>query len=102
MRAWTGLDPSASPPPPSKVPIARVPTPPTGGEEAHVATMRERLRMHDQQVLKEVAQLVRDFEEEMLAIGDFGEFSDVAEILQEVLQMAPSADAFLANARGGP
>ena len=77
------------------------PTPPTGGEEAHVATMRERLRMHDQQVLKELAQLVRDFEEEMLVIGDFGEFADVAEILQEVLQMAPSADAFLANARGG-
>jgi len=75
------------------------PTPPAGGEEAHVATMRERLRSHDQQVSKEMVQLVSDYEEELLVIADFGEFCDVAEILPEVLQLAPSADEFLTTAR---
>jgi len=60
-----------------------------------VSVMRERLQKHDQAVLKELSQLLRDFEEELLPAADATEFFDVLGILGDVLNEAPSADAWL-------
>ena len=54
------------------------PAPPTGSEERWLATMRERLRVHDQQVLKELQGLVEEYEEKLLLLGDFDEFDACA------------------------
>ena len=54
------------------------PAPPTGSEEGWLATMRERLRVHDQQVLKELQGLVEEYEEKLLLLGDFDEFDACA------------------------
>ena len=52
--------------------------PPTGSEEGWLATMRERLRVHDQQVLKELQGLVEEYEEKLLLLSDFDEFDACA------------------------
>ena len=54
------------------------PAPPTGSEGGWLATMRERLRVHDQQVLKELQGLVEEYEEKLLLLGDFDEFDACA------------------------
>jgi len=69
------------------------------GEEAWIPSMRERLRQCDQQVLKELTSLLREFEDEMLQISDFQEFFDVLGVLPEVLAAAPSCDDFVIAAR---
>ena len=57
--------------------------------------MRERLQKHDQAVLKELADLLSTFEEELLPAGDATEIFDVLDLLGAVLAEAPSADAWL-------
>ena len=60
-----------------------------GGDEAAgeswVALMRERLQRHDQMVLKELVQALRDFEEELLVAADATELFDAAGVLADVL-----------------
>ena len=75
------------------------PPPPTGAEAAWVAAMRDRLRNHDQAVLKECGGLLREYEDELLQISDFTEFLDVAGVLGDVLAKESSAEAFVERAR---
>jgi len=73
-------------------------------EDRWVVVMRERLRQHDQCVLKECNDLLRDYEDELLHISNFQEYVDILGLLPEVLQAAGSCDAFLAsvaNTTGG-
>jgi len=65
-----------------------------------VADMRERIRHCDQQVLKELGLLLREYEDEILQMNDFQEFFDVLGVLQQVLQQAESSEAFVSTARG--
>uniref|UniRef100_A0A7S3AUZ1 E3 ubiquitin ligase UBR4 C-terminal domain-containing protein n=1 Tax=Haptolina ericina TaxID=156174 RepID=A0A7S3AUZ1_9EUKA len=69
-------------------------------EEQWVADMRERIRHCDQQVLKELGLLLREYEDEILQMNDFQEFFDVLGVLQQVLQQAESSEAFVSTARG--
>ena len=57
--------------------------------------MRERLQRHDQMVLKELVQALRDFEEELLVAADATELFDAAGVLADVLAESASADAWL-------
>ena len=50
---------------------AAAPSSAAGIEPAWVGRMRERLRCHDQAVLKEVGALLREYEDELLQIRDF-------------------------------
>ena len=67
----------------------------SGDGDEWVPLMRERLQKYDQGVLKELTQLLRDFEDELLPAGDATEVFDVLGVLSEVLNEAPSADAWL-------
>ena len=49
-------------------------------KDAWLAAMRERLRVHDQQVLKELQGLVEEYEEKLLLLGDFNEFDACAAV----------------------
>ena len=96
----------------------------SGDGDEWIPMMRERLQKYDQGVLKELTQLLRDFEvrplafrprplpwtrprhaepscatvppqDELLPAGDATEVFDVLGVLSEVLNEAPSADAWL-------
>ena len=64
------------------------PAPPTGSEEGWLAAMRERLRVHDQQVLRELQGLVEEYEEKLLLLNDFDEFDACAGVSGTRLMVA--------------
>ena len=63
--------------------------------------MRERLREHDQAVLTELGELLGEYEEELLQLGDFQEAFDVLGLLSEVLQASPDCETFVREIRSG-
>ena len=65
------------------------------GSDEWVGAMRERLQKHDQSVLTELVQTLRDYEEELLPAADATEVFDVLGVLGDVLGEASSADAWL-------
>ena len=67
-----------------------------GAPPTWVAPMRERLRRHDQLLLKElVSDVLSDFEQELLTAGDAAEMFDCMGILPEVLQQTADVDTWL-------
>ena len=52
-----------------------------------------------QAVLGEMVELLGEYQDELLVLGDFDEAFDVLGVLAEVLREAPSCDAFVEAAR---
>ena len=62
-------------------------------KDAWLAAMRERLRVYDQHVLKELQALVAEYEEKTLAVTDFGAFELWSSLPAGVAVGAPSPPA---------